>query len=83
MVVFTCRRELFPHGIIYASRESHYSVFKAARMYRVECIKIDTTVTGEMNCTDFESKLMQNPKSPAIVNVNIGYNLQTIHAFTH
>jgi histidine decarboxylase len=65
---------------IYASRESHYSVFKAARMYRVECIKIDTTVTGEMNCTDFESKLMQNPKSPAIVNVNIGYNHECFHS---
>ncbi|XP_047078703.1 serine decarboxylase 1-like [Lolium rigidum] len=65
-------RELFPNGIIYTSRESHYSVFKAARMYRVECVKIDTMVTGEMNCADFESKLMQNPKSPAIVNVNIG-----------
>lgn len=65
-------RELFPDGIIYTSRESHYSIFKAARMYRVECIKIDTMVTGEMNCADFESRLMQNPKSPAIINVNIG-----------
>ncbi|RLN22095.1 hypothetical protein C2845_PM07G36130 [Panicum miliaceum] len=32
-------RELFPDGIIYASTESHYSVFKAARMYRVKCVK--------------------------------------------
>uniref|UniRef100_A0ACD6A1P4 Uncharacterized protein n=1 Tax=Avena sativa TaxID=4498 RepID=A0ACD6A1P4_AVESA len=65
-------RELFPDGVIYASRESHYSVFKAARMYRVECIKIDTLVSGEMNCADFNSKLLQNLGKPAIVNVNIG-----------
>ena len=63
------RRELFPDGIIYASTESHYSVFKAARMYRV---KVDSLVSGEINCADFESKLLHNPGSPAIVNVNIG-----------
>lgn len=66
------RRELFPDGIMYASHESHYSVFKAARMYRVECVKIDTLVSGEMDCADFKSKLLMNPGCPAIVNVNIG-----------
>ncbi|TVU36984.1 hypothetical protein EJB05_18946, partial [Eragrostis curvula] len=65
-------RELFPDGIMYASGESHYSVFKAARMYRVKCVKIDTLISGEMNCADFKSKLTQNTGSPAIVNVNIG-----------
>ncbi|CAI9781787.1 unnamed protein product [Fraxinus pennsylvanica] len=34
-------REVYPDGILYASRESHYSVFKAARMYRMECEKVD------------------------------------------
>ncbi|XBI68903.1 hypothetical protein VPH35_048048 [Triticum aestivum] len=65
-------RELFPDGIIYASCESHYSVFKAGRMYRVECVKIDALVTGEMNCADFRAKLLENLGRPAIVNVNIG-----------
>ncbi|CAO2181638.1 unnamed protein product [Urochloa humidicola] len=65
-------RELFPDGIIYASTESHYSVFKAARMYRVKCVKVDALLSGEINCADFKSKLLQNPDSPAIVNVNIG-----------
>ncbi|KAI3682357.1 hypothetical protein L1987_82285 [Smallanthus sonchifolius] len=32
-------REVFPDGILYASCESHYSVFKAARMYRMVCEK--------------------------------------------
>ncbi|XP_073352127.1 serine decarboxylase 1-like [Aegilops tauschii subsp. strangulata] len=65
-------REIFRDGIIYASCDSHYSVFKAARMYRVECVKIDTLVSGEMNCADFKSKLLMNAGRPAIVNVNIG-----------
>lgn len=67
-----CRREMFPDGILYASRESHYSVFKAARMYRMECEKVDTLISGEIDCDDFRQKLMSNKDKPAILNVNIG-----------
>ncbi|XP_008781392.2 serine decarboxylase 1 [Phoenix dactylifera] len=69
---FLVGREVFPDGILYASRESHYSVFKAARMYRMECIRVDTLVSGEIDCKDFRNKLVQNKGKPAIVNVNIG-----------
>ncbi|KAL3504427.1 hypothetical protein ACH5RR_034268 [Cinchona calisaya] len=65
-------REVLPDGILYASRESHYSVFKAARMYRMECVKVDTLVTGEIDCADFKTKLLANKEKPAIINVNIG-----------
>ncbi|XP_052188164.1 serine decarboxylase-like [Diospyros lotus] len=65
-------REVFPDGILYASRDSHYSVFKAARMYRMDCIKVGTLVTGEIDCTDFKAKLLPNKDKPAIINVNIG-----------
>lgn len=67
-----CRREVFPEGILYASRESHYSVFKAARMYRMDSVKVDTLVTGEIDCADFKRKLVLNKDKPAIINVNIG-----------
>ena len=33
-------RENLPDGILYASCESHYSVFKAARMYRMEAERV-------------------------------------------
>ena len=33
-------RENLPDGILYASQESHYSVFKAARMYRMPAVKV-------------------------------------------
>ncbi|KAH9757526.1 serine decarboxylase [Citrus sinensis] len=65
-------REVFPDGILYASRESHYSVFKAARMYRMECVKVDCLISGEIDCADFKAKLLQNKDKPAIINVNIG-----------
>ncbi|KAI3454000.1 hypothetical protein Pfo_010663 [Paulownia fortunei] len=35
-------RESLPDGILYTSRESHYSIFKAARMFRMECKIIGT-----------------------------------------
>lgn len=63
---------MFPDGILYASKESHYSVFKAARMYRMECVKVATLVTGEIDCADFKIKLLPNKDRPAIINANIG-----------
>lgn len=33
-------RENLPDGVLYASQESHYSVFKAARMYRMPSEKV-------------------------------------------
>jgi hypothetical protein len=38
----------------------------------MECVKVDTHISGEINCSDFERKLMQNKDKPAIINVNIG-----------
>ncbi|KAG2448549.1 hypothetical protein HYH02_006440 [Chlamydomonas schloesseri] len=65
-------RENFPDGIMYASSESHYSVFKAARMYRMEAEKIPTLETGEINYDDLKAALVKNAGKPAILNVNIG-----------
>ncbi|PWA83011.1 hypothetical protein CTI12_AA169600 [Artemisia annua] len=65
-------REVFPDGILYASRDSHYSIFKAARMYRMDCEKVNTLVSGEIDCRDFKDKLSLHMDKPAIINVNIG-----------
>uniref|UniRef100_A0A6N2LQJ0 Serine decarboxylase n=1 Tax=Salix viminalis TaxID=40686 RepID=A0A6N2LQJ0_SALVM len=65
-------REAFPNGVLYASRESHYSVFKAARMYRMDCEKVDCLISGEIDCADFKAKLLANKDKPAIINVNMG-----------
>ena len=63
---------MFPDGILYASQDSHYSIFKAARMYRMEVVEVGSLVHGEIDCTDFKAKLLANKHKPAIVNVNIG-----------
>lgn len=42
-------RENLPDGVLYASKETHYSVFKAARMYRMDAVKVITC-----SCTSTE-----------------------------
>ncbi|KAL9321430.1 hypothetical protein ACSQ67_013269 [Phaseolus vulgaris] len=64
-------REVFPNGILYASRESHYSVFKAARMYRMECVKIDTLWSGEIDCDDFKAKLLRTTVKGAVDDLDL------------
>lgn len=41
-------------------------------MYRMDCVKVDTLMSGEIDCADFGSKLLLNKEKPAIINVNIG-----------
>ena len=41
-------------------------------MYRMDCVKVNTLVSGEIDCSDFKDKLQSNKDKPAIVNVNIG-----------
>uniref|UniRef100_A0A1S4B4V5 Histidine decarboxylase-like n=1 Tax=Nicotiana tabacum TaxID=4097 RepID=A0A1S4B4V5_TOBAC len=65
-------RELHPTGILYASKDSHYSIFKAARMYPMEIETINTLVNGEIDYADLRSKLFLNKNKPAIININIG-----------
>lgn len=65
-------RENLPDGILYASQESHYSVFKAARMYRMDAEKIKTLETGEIDYDHLKAQLLKNQGRSAILNVNIG-----------
>lgn len=67
-------RENFPTGILYASRESHYSVKKAARMYRMDIVSVNTLASGEIDLTHLKECLLEGKRQgrPAILNVNCG-----------
>jgi len=65
-------RECHPDGILYTSNETHYSIFKAARYYRMDLRAIPTLPMGEINYDLLERELDQNRDKPAIINVNIG-----------
>lgn len=65
-------RECHPDGILYTSNETHYSIFKAARYYRMDCRSIPTLPMGEINYDLLERELDMNRDKPAIININIG-----------
>lgn len=65
-------RECHPDGILYTSKETHYSVFKAARYYRMNAKSIPTLPMGEIDYDVLTHELHKNIDRPAIINVNIG-----------
>jgi histidine decarboxylase len=65
-------RECHPDGILYTSNETHYSIFKAARYYRMDLRAIPTLPMGEINYELLARELDKNRDYPAIINVNIG-----------
>lgn len=65
-------RENFPDGIIYASSETHYSIFKAAHFYRMEAKSIPASWDGCMRLDLLRQEISKNKDKPVIINVNIG-----------
>jgi histidine decarboxylase len=69
-------RERFPDGVLYFSRDTHYSVMKAARMFRMPYVVIDSHADGSINLGHFESQIERRRKKPAIIVCNIGTTLK-------
>jgi len=65
-------RECHPDGILYSSKETHYSIFKAARYYRMDAKSIPTLGSGEIDYDALAAEISQNKDRPVIINVNIG-----------
>ncbi|CAB9525820.1 Histidine decarboxylase [Seminavis robusta] len=65
-------RECHPDAILYTSQETHYSVFKAARYYRMDCQSIPTLPMGEIDYDLLEKAISRNLDRDIIINVNIG-----------
>lgn len=65
-------RECHPDGILYSSKETHYSVFKAARYYRMDAKAIPTLPMGEIDYDVLAAEIEKNRDRPVIINVNIG-----------
>lgn len=65
-------RELYPDGILYCSDKSHYSIFKASKILKLELCCIPSHVTGEINIGVLEKEIKKNLDRPVILNLNIG-----------
>ncbi|WP_051469896.1 histidine decarboxylase [Fischerella sp. PCC 9605] len=69
-------REVYPDGILYSSEDSHYSVAKAARLFRIEHVVVNSQPTGEIEYDHFEEMIQQNSRRPIIINLNIGTTMK-------
>ena len=65
-------RENLPDGILYASSESNYSIFKAAHFYRMDAKSIPTSWDGCIRLDLLRTEILKNKDKPVIINVNIG-----------
>ncbi|MBF0406065.1 MAG: histidine decarboxylase [Candidatus Riflebacteria bacterium] len=69
---FFLAREESPNAKIYYSKDSHYSIPKAARILRIDSVVVDSLENGEIDYSDFENKVRKNKDFPVILNANIG-----------
>lgn len=65
-------RECHPDAVLYTSKETHYSIFKAARYYRMDCQSIPTLPMGEIDYDLLAQAIARNRDRDVIINVNIG-----------
>ncbi|MBD2729900.1 histidine decarboxylase [Nostoc sp. FACHB-892] len=65
-------REIYPNGILYSSQDSHYSIPKAAKLFRIQHNAVNSQINGEINYEHFEQLISENRSYPAIINLNIG-----------
>lgn len=69
-------REVYPEGILYLSEDTHYSVVKAARLFRIPTAFVPSQANGEIDYDRLEEMLEQNRSYPAIINLNIGTTMK-------
>lgn len=65
-------RERFPDGVVYFSRDTHYSVMKIVRFLNIEYCEIASQGNGELDYDALEDALNANPNKSPIIFANLG-----------
>ncbi|KAI8105230.1 hypothetical protein M9435_000398 [Picochlorum sp. BPE23] len=69
-------RENFPQGVLYLSKEAHFSLFKASHLLRMDTVIIDTSERGELKYEDLQRELVRNKGRPAILALTFGTTMK-------
>lgn len=69
-------RELFPHGMVYFSEDTHYSVAKILRLQHTRNIMIKSQSNGELDYEDLHETLRIHRDVPPIIFANIGTTMK-------
>jgi len=67
--------ERFPDGILYYSADTHYSVRKAARLFRMRERIVPSQPSGEVDYEQLERALRAGRRRAAVITVNLGTTL--------
>ena len=69
-------REKFPEGKLYCSTESHYSVFKAGKLLRMDTCLINALPNGEIDYEHLLKSIKQNKDHHPVIVANIGTTMK-------
>jgi len=69
-------REMLPHGIVYYSEDTHYSVAKILRMVNARSIMIRSRPDGEIDYDDLDETIAIHRDIPPIIFANIGTTMR-------
>jgi len=69
-------RELYPNGIVYFSRDSHYSVAKNLHFLGMRNIMLRSQENGEMDYDDLRETVRIRRDAPPIIFANIGTTMK-------
>lgn len=69
-------RELYPNGIVYYSRDTHYSVPKSVRLLKMEHVVIPSQSNGEIDYADLRENIEAHRHVPPIILANIGTTMK-------
>lgn len=74
--LYVGREHLGKECVFLTSKDSHYSIFKIAKLLCLDTKVIDTHENGEMNYDHFESTLSQTGERPVLINANLGTTMK-------
>jgi len=70
------RESLSDNTVFYTSEDSHYSIFKIARILKLNLCLIKSYENGEINYEDFEEQLLLNLNKDVLINLNLGTTIK-------
>ncbi|VFN05078.1 MAG: L-histidine carboxy-lyase (histamine-forming) [Candidatus Kentron sp. G] len=69
-------RELYPDGLVYYSRDTHYSVPKSVRLLRMAHIVIESQPNGEIDYEELHRNIEAHRGIPPVILANIGTTMK-------
>ncbi len=69
-------REIYPEGVAYFSRDTHYSVSKAVRLLNLAYEVVQSDDSGQIDYEDMKLRAQSHAGRPAVVVANIGTTMK-------